>query len=130
MDSLITVVDTTRAAVVAVAETLRTSVTVVDTVRTTVTAGAGQGVPEAWTLLVAGILAWADRGVRAIKKIPSFAADGLLVGVGLLLYIVGFEGQIQWSRGFLIGGALWLASINGLGSLFVRAGVAPRQNTL
>lgn len=129
MDSLTVAVDTTRAAVVAISETLRTTVAVADTVRNTITAGEGQGVPQDWTIIAGGALAYVSQRVRAYSNLPGLVADGVIIAAGLTLYVVGFDGQIQWSRGFFVGAVIWLASVRGIGAWLANSNLAPRSNT-
>jgi hypothetical protein len=67
--------------------------------------------------------------LRALKSVPNWASNLLVVVVGILVYWLGTGEQIQ-TREFWWRAVAWMLVVRGVASLSHDASAAPKTNTL
>lgn len=87
-----------------------------------------------WNVVAAAIVAWLGQFFKAKKNIPTWAAQGGIAAVALVLYAIGnwptavsgVEGWMSWVRD----GAGWALAVLGGSSLAAGIKAAPKTDSI
>ena len=85
---------------------------------------------EGWTVLCGVVLSWVAQFLRGKQSVPTWVSYAVIVVFGFVLFMLGYEGEFVFGRGFVVEGLMWIAALFGIGRVLADAKAAPKTNQI